>query len=54
MTIWLDYNESIRKEEYAGSFLARWYTRLAFLLLTIIFGITIGYSRVVLGVHSWN
>lgn len=54
LTLWLDYNESMQKQKYAESFFARWYTRLAFFLIAITYGITMGYSRVVLGAHSWN
>jgi len=54
LTIWLDYNSSMQKEKYVGSFFSRWYIRLALLFAALAFGFTIGYSRVVLGAHSWN
>jgi len=55
LTIWLDYNASISSAEaYRNSWLAQWYTRLFALIVALTFGVTIGYSRVFLGVHSWN
>ena len=50
LTIWLDYNATVTNTCFWG----RWYTRLALLIAALTFGVTIGYSRVVLGVHSWN
>ena len=37
-----------------GSYMAKWYTKVLFLIVALTFGATIGYSRVFLGVHSWN
>ena len=54
LTIWLDYYDSMKAEKYNGSFLGRWYVSLAFLVLAVGFSFTIGFSRIVMGVHTWN
>ena len=51
LTVWLDLNQYVSQNE---SVLRAWYVRVILLLGAILFGITIGYSRVILGVHSWN
>ena len=55
LTIWLDYNASIgHSPKWADSWLAKTPTRIGLLLVALAFGVTIGYSRVFLGVHTWN
>jgi len=54
LTIWLDYNASMQQAKYANSVFSKWYMRLALLVLACSFGFSIGYSRIVLGAHSWN
>ena len=51
MTVWLDYNH------YAARGLVKYSStawRIFFLFLALLFGLSIGYSRVFMGVHSWN
>lgn len=52
LTIWLDYNASADHE--TGSFWSKWYTRVAFLLLALTYGLSVGYSRILLGEHSFD
>ena len=40
LAIWLDYNASIDTER--DSFWSKWYTRLFFLLLALLYGVSIG------------
>lgn len=55
LTIWLDYNSFISQSpRWRHNFLSKVYTRGAFLVLAITFSLTIGYSRIFLGVHTWN
>ena len=51
---WLDYNALARVHADDGTLWTKWYTRAALLLVAVTYGLTIGYSRVVLGAHSWN
>ena len=51
LTMWLDVNQYISENE---TVLKAWYYRMLLLLGVIVYGLTIGYSRVILGVHSWN
>ena len=51
LTMWLDVNQYVSQNE---SVLKAWYIRLLLLLAVIVFALTIGYSRIILGVHSWN
>ena len=51
LTMWLDLNQYVTQND---SVLKAWYYRLLLLLVAIVFGLTIGYSRILLGVHSWN
>jgi len=52
LLIWLDFNEHVSRDEQSR--LRHWLFRVFALVLVIIFGFTIGYSRVFLGVHAWN
>ena len=53
LTIWLDYNHAMIRQE-AENLLKKWYTRAVLLAIALTFGITIGFSRIILGVHTWN
>ena len=54
LTIWLDYNASMKKEKHTNSIFSRWYTRFFCLIIALAYGFLIGYSRIVLGAHSWS
>ena len=58
LTVWLDFNEVIitnsANRNQNETFWAHRLVRMFFFTLAIGFGISIGYSRVVLGAHSWN
>ena len=51
LTVWLDLNQYVSQNE---SILKPWYCRFFLLTVAILFGVSVGYSRVILGVHSWN
>ena len=51
-TLWLDVNECHRSRE--GSFMQPIWARAILGLVCFVYTFTIGYSRVFLGVHSWN
>jgi membrane-associated phospholipid phosphatase len=50
-TIWLDYNHYATSIPTSMSSAAWRYTMLA---VAILFGVSIGFSRVFLGMHSWD
>ena len=52
LTLWLDFNERVGLN--SESKFRAWYFRVGALLLAFTFTFTIGYSRLFLGVHSWN
>ena len=55
LTVWLDYEHMVRSGRIRSTSLwARWYIRLLLLVLCFAFGLSIGYSRIVLGAHAWN
>ena len=55
LTLWLDFNQVVMTfDEYEESWLQGVYTRVVLLLLALFFTATIGFSRVIMGVHSWN
>lgn len=55
LTVWLDYEHMVRAGKIPNNSLwARWYIRLLLLVLCFAFGLSIGYSRIVLGAHAWN
>ena len=49
--LWLDYNQNAQNKE--GQFY-NMYTRVFLFIVAITFGLSIGYSRLFLGVHSLN
>ena len=51
IAVWLDFNSYVSEKE---TVLSSWLWRVFFLLLATTFGLTIGYSRIFLGVHSWD
>jgi len=51
LIVWLDYNSSVKQSESGfGSQLAR----CCLLAVAVTFGLTVGYSRVFLGMHSMD
>ena len=55
MTLWLDANHVwTTSPDYTDSLHSIIYTRLAYLLVALTFTVTVGFSRVIIGVHSWN
>lgn len=51
LLLWFDYNHTAQNQE--GN-LFNIYVRVFFLIIAVTFGLTIGYSRLFLGVHSMN
>ena len=51
LVIWLDYNQ--HAQEHQGIWFSKG-ARVFFLIVALVFGATIGYSRMFLGVHSLN
>jgi len=53
MIIWLDFNDHASKKD-DESWMKKLWVRLPLLLVALVFSFTIGYSRLFLGVHTWN
>ena len=51
LIIWLDYNQ--HAQEMSGMWFSKG-ARVVLLIVALVFGATIGYSRMFLGVHSLN
>ena len=54
LVCWLDLNEYARTCSEAHRYVKSYWTRGFLLVVSITFGVTIGYSRLFLGVHSMD
>lgn len=55
LAVWLDYNQAvINKEISEDSVMSKLWMRIFMCVVASTFGLTIGYSRLVLGMHSMN
>jgi membrane-associated phospholipid phosphatase len=55
LAVWLDFNYCCEKKKISeDSFLQSQWVRRALLLLALTFAWTVAYSRIVLGMHSYN
>jgi membrane-associated phospholipid phosphatase len=54
LVYWLDFNETLRESSDGNEKIRSYWTRGFLFFVAIMFGGTIGYSRLYLGVHSMD